>query len=653
MKRFGIKFVALMLSVVMLMSMTSCSLIKKVFGGGDSGRNEQDEEDDDDQTRATSASSDTTSDTTPAKPVDNGLTYPDKATPLSEIHPGRTPGNLTGTEASKVLSEVEEEMVKNGVDNYVDMVILFEHPENYGLSIDEVTWGEISLDDTESSDFYNEMLDKLLTIDPSSLNKDDRIAYDKMLWDIEESIYSQQYTAFRYYESKLNALTGPQCEVLFILDVIPINSKEDAEKYILLVKDIDRYYDEICSFEEARAAKGFASGDETYKQIAESFDNLVKVKDTCFLYDSFAKKLDNIPGLSDADKKDLISRNEDAMKNTMFPEFEECASRMRALIGSGGKGIGLTEFAGSQEYYSYICRKLSNSSKSVIELRKDLDNTIDSVVTTMSGILWDPSFNRTAYASHSYSKGDLYANLDFLKGKVAEDFPELHDHSYQVINVPKDLQENFSPAAYLGYHLDNYDSNQIIVNEKDSGNDFGITCAHEGYPGHMFQSVYTRSMTKHPYLYIFDSIGYAEGWATYCENYAMKYFDNDDKVRTLTKINDELNILLMARCDIGIHTQGWSAQDCADYLTEAYAKKINPSYKFTASDLKETYDLLVADPGYAVKYGCGFVNTGLIMQAAHDTFPGATDKEIHTAYLNAMPGTFEQIKKNMFEELQG
>ena len=658
MKRLSTRCIALLLSVLMVISMTSCSLFGKVSDRDDNGRSEQDDDDDDedDETRATRGSFDTSVQTVPTqtRPSDSDLTYPDKkGTPLSQIHPVRTPGNVTGTEAAKVVKEVEDEMIKNGVESYVDIAILFEHPENYGLSTDEVTWGKINTDNTEAIALNNKMLDKLLTVDPDSLSKDDRICYDKMLWDIEENVYALQYSAFNYYESIFNPLTGPQCEILFILDVIPVSTKEEAENYILLVKDVDRYFDEICKFEEDRVKYGFASGDDTYRQIAESFDNLVKVKDTCFLYDSFAKKLDKVAGLSDADKQDLIRRHDDAMKNSMFPEFEECAQRMRALMGSGGRGTGLTEFAGSQEYYSYLCRKLSNSNKSVIELRKNLDDTIDSVVTAMIGIMGDPSYNRSSYVTHSYSKGGLEDNLNFLKEQVKADFPDLHDHSYQVINVPKELQDNFSPAAYLGYHLDNYNSNQIIVNEKDSGRDFGVTCSHEGYPGHMFQSVYTRSKTSHPYMYIFDSIGYAEGWATYVENYSMKYFDSDEKVRTIVKIYDEMNILIMARCDIGIHTQGWSAQDCADYFTKAYFGRLMPNYKASAADLKELYDLLVSDPGYAVKYGCGFVNTGLVMQAAHDQFPNATDKEIHTAYLNAMPGTFEQIKKNMFDELKG
>ena len=263
MKRLSTRCIALLLSVLMVISMTSCSLFGKVSDRDDNGRSEQDDDDDDDddETRATRGSTGTSVQTVPTQtqPSDSDLTYPDKkGTPLSQIHPVRTPGNVTGTEAAKVVKEVEDEMIKNGVESYVDIAILFEHPENYGLSTDEVTWGKINTDNTEAIALNNKMLDKLLTVDPDSLSKDDRICYDKMLWDIEENVYALQYSAFNYYESIFNPLTGPQCELLFILDVIPVSTKEEAENYILLVKDVDRYFDEICKFEEDRVKYGFA-----------------------------------------------------------------------------------------------------------------------------------------------------------------------------------------------------------------------------------------------------------------------------------------------------------------------------------------------------------------------------------------------------------
>ena len=657
MKSFSRRFVALILALMMALSFASCSLldISRVRINGSDVYDDETEESSGSSKNTTETSTERTEKPEPStsgtSADDDEIIYPDHVPTIKEIHPGNYNGTLTGKTAEDIVNNVESELIKHYVNNYADAVICFEHPENYGIDLSNVSWGEVYTDTDVENAFIDKQLDKLKTVKRDSLSKDDRIAYDKMLWDLESQRYTNQYSAYSYYEAVFRPVTGQQTQIFFILDAIPVTTKEEAENYITLAKDIDRYYDEICKHEENRAKYGFASSDESYQQVAETFDNLVKVKDTCFLYDSFKTKLDAIPGLSSSDKADLSSRFEDTMKTVVFPEFEECAQRIRALVGSGGKHEGLCNKQGGDAYYTMICYSQSNSSLTPDELSADLDDVIDSLISTLVSVIRSNKFNNNTYTSHDYTAGSVTDNLDFLKDKVAADFPALHDHSYTLYDVPKALESDFSPAAYLGFHLDNFDSNQIIVNNSKNDTDLGVTCAHEGYPGHMFQSVYTRSATKHPYMYLFEPIGYNEGWANYAETYSMKYYDSDKYVRTVVQIFDELNFLMFARCDIGVHHENWDLNDCTDYFNKVFYPLYGTN-AYSSSGISKSYDLLISDPCYAVKYGSGFVNTGKIIQAAHDQFPDKTDLEIHTAYLNALTGTFEQIKENMFEELQ-
>jgi len=657
MKRFSKRLVAMVLALVMTLSLASCSLLditRVKINGSDIYDDEETSASSSDTQDTTKASTERTEKPEPSSGSSAGsddIVYPDHVPTIKEIHPGNYNGTVDGKAAEDLIRTVESDLIKHYVNNYADAVICFEHPENFGIDVSNVTWGDVFTDDDAEMSFVVEQLDKLKTVKRDSLNRDDKIAYDKMLWDLESEQYSLQYSAFDYYEAVFKPLTGPQCEILFVLDAIPVTTKEEAENYITLAKDLDRYYDDICKFEEERAQYGFASSDDLYEQVAVTFDNLVKVKDTCFLYDSFKTKLDAVSGLSASDKSDLAKRFEDTMKNDVFPEFEECAQRIRALKGSGGKHEGLCNKQGGDAFYTLSCFAQSNSSLTPDELKADIDDLVDSLITTLVSVVRNNKFNNNTYTYHDYTAGSVTENLDFLKDKVSADFPALHDHSYKLYEVPKDLEEDFSPAAYLGFHLDNFYSNQIIVNNGKNDTDLGVTCAHEGYPGHMFQSVYTRSVTKHPYMYVFGSIGYKEGWANYAETYSMKYYDSDKYVRTVVQIFDELNVLMAARCDIGIHHEGWDLNACTDYFNKVFYPVYNTN-AYRASGLAKTYDLLISDPCYAVKYGSGFINTGKIIQAAHDQFPDKSDKEIHTAYLNALTGTFEQIKEYMFEELQ-
>ena len=677
MKKYVRKLLSAVLAASLMLSLSGCNAIKEMLAeptereyAGDfkpewSGE-ETDETEPTDETEETEET-DETEETKESKGKKNPysgqrdgkfiktsdeLTYPDHVASYDEVHPKHNPGNLKGNDAVTRLNEVESAILKNYINCYVDADILFENPEKVGLTnIDPKTaWGDATTPASkypEKKAFYEKQRDLLLEIDYETLTGDDRIAYDKILYDVEENIYCYSYTAFEYYTMIFNSLVGPQSEVLFLLDVFTFDNVQDAENYILVLKDIDRYYDQMCEYEETRAKYGFASSSESYEAAAVTFDKLVEQKDDCFLYQSFEERLDKIKGLSSSDRERLIKENEDAMKKVVFPEFEECAKRMRALKSAGGTDAGLTEYKGGDAYFEMLNRNQTNSIKTVDESIKALDQQIKVLIKERSQLTKNSSVWKSEYNSHRYSKGTVNQNLDFLRNAIKKDFPAVPSHDYYLMEVPAVFQDSFSPAAYLGFHLDNFDSNVIIVNNKSVDKDFGVTVAHEAYPGHMHQSLYTRSHTKHVYMYVSGSTGYKEGWATYCENYAMRYFSGNgrsDAVR-YCEIDNDFTLLLSTRVDYGIHTEGWTLEECVKYLN-SYGLFV------TNSSFKRFYTLLVTDPCYYAKYGMGYVWTSTVMDNMRKQFPKASDMKIHTAYLDSLTGTFEQIEANMKKTLK-
>ena len=674
MKRYSAKFLALFLTAAMMFSLTSCSTIESLFdidhkdkkerekdddddddGGwlSKSGDDDDEDEDDPDETEETEETEETGPSDEPGDVPDYDfgdlpdLTYPDHVPTEDEIHPPHDPGDVTGQEASDLLDEVELEILQRYIgSNYIDAELTFEDPSAYGIEVDEVSWGEINYDHTEDMEFVDGELEKLYSIDYENLDDQDRIFYDRVVGDLELSKYMLSYTAFDYYESSFNPLTGPQNDIFFLLTVISFDTVEDAENYITLCEDIDRYYDQLCEFEERRAVYGFASSPEVYEAIAETFDDLVDQEPDCFLYDTFEERLDNIPGITDQQKADLIDEHLSVMQDVVFPEFEECAERMRALESFNGSDMGMSSYEGGDAYFVALFEDQTNSRLSIEDSITRLDNYLDYIVDTMDTVANGTDYSWIdTYLYHTYSMGDTQQNLDYLVTAIMDDFPDIPDHDYFLMEVPEAFEDSFSPAAYLGFHLDNYDSNMIITNNSNVDNDFGITCAHEGYPGHMFQSLYHRSICEHPYMYVCEPTAYAEGWATYVENYSYKYFDEPSDGRDLIMVENELNVVIMARCDIGINYENWTIDDVADLYSEVYGMTI------AASDVQDLYNLLVSDPCYAIKYGCGFINTGYAMEQIRSEFPNATDEEIFTAYLNAQPGTFENIEEHMRAEL--
>ena len=122
----------------------------------------------------------------------------------------------------------------------------------------------------------------------------------------------------------------------------------------------------------------------------------------------------------------------------------------------------------------------------------------------------------------------------------------------------------------------------------------------------------------------------------------MKYFSGNgesDAVRYARADND-LSLLLSTRVDYGIHAEGWTLEDSVSYLNDH-------GFFVSKSSFSKYYTLLVTDPCYYAKYGMGYVWTKNTINSIKKQYPKASDKQIHTAYLDSLTGTFEQIQENM------
>lgn len=108
-------------------------------------------------------------------------------------------------------------------------------------------------------------------------------------------------------------------------------------------------------------------------------------------------------------------------------------------------------------------------------------------------------------------------------------FPELSQCGYEVRQVPSCLEGSLSPALLSDGSCWTWTGTQNVIyingGSTDSRKDLYTTLAHEGFPGHLYQTVYNRTHAKTPLSALLSCSGANEGWATYVENIACT-FDN-------------------------------------------------------------------------------------------------------------------------------
>jgi uncharacterized protein (DUF885 family) len=149
---------------------------------------------------------------------------------------------------------------------------------------------------------------------------------------------------------------------------------------------------------------------------------------------------------------------------------------------------------------------------------------------------------------------DFESTLDELSSLMLDYFPEGPELTYTVKTVHPSMSDSLSPAFYLVPAIDNYNSNVIYIN----GTTDIQTLAHEGFPGHMYQTTYFASLNPDPLRLVMDVTGYSEGWATYVELLSYHLSGLDENLASALEANLSYTLGLYCLIDIGIHYEGWS-----------------------------------------------------------------------------------------------
>ena len=229
---------------------------------------------------------------------------------------------------------------------------------------------------------------------------------------------------------------------------------------------------------------------------------------------------------------------------------------------------------------------------------------------------------------------------------IGEKFPEPTDTALEVKYVAEEMEEHLSPAFYMIPAIDNAQENVIYINQAHMGNDLTLftTLAHEGYPGHLYQTIYYESTDPDPIRSMMDFGGYVEGWATYAEMGSYYLTPLSKEQATLLQKNNSIILGLYALADMGIHYEGWSRMD-----TVAFFK----TYGITdAQTVEDIYELIIGSPGNYLKYYIGYVEfLELKKEWAKETGDEFSQKEFHEAVLGAGPAPFAIVEDYMWTVL--
>ena len=534
--------------------------------------------------------------------------------------------------------------------NTIGLHYTLKDPSAYDIVQAPVTYGSFSTNTTGMMASLENSLSAL-----SHYHYEDLTDENKLTYDILESYLqtAQKGAPYLLYEEPLGEITGIQAQLPVLLAEYPFHDIKDVDTYLSLLSCTPDYFNSLISFEKEKADSGLFIPDSTVDAVVDQCSSFVDMKDSNYLLTTFDERLSKIPGLSSTVKRNYQKKNQEMIANAVVPAYESLIDALLELRGSGKNKKGVCYFPNGKEYYSYVVERDTGSPRSVSEIKKLIHDQISSDLLSIQTLLSkDPELaSRPVSAEAPPDKSDIFLQnqidrnqpeqiLTLLEQKSSAAFPAPPDVTAQVKYVPNAMEPYLSPAFYMIPAIDDQSENVIYINQSRNVDTLKLftTLAHEGYPGHLYQTTYFAEKNTEPLRSIFNFSGYVEGWATYAEmcSYYLSPLPKDQAA--LFQKNGSLTLGLYAAADIGIHYDGWSVPDTVRFFSDYGIKDTDA--------IQEIYTLILSDPGNYLKYYVGYLEFMELKKKAMkidgDEF---SQKNFHRAVLDVGPAPFDIVSK--------
>ena len=491
----------------------------------------------------------------------------------------------------------------------------------------------------------DELWEQLKEFSIEYMSLEQQIVHSILLRNIEIARLTRDNEDALFFQGVVRPLVGMQAQLPVLLAEFRFRTLEDIEIYLGLLEDIGRYFDDIIEFERERAARGFFLSAANVDSVTAHIESLLYDRENHFLIEIFNDKIDAFEGLSSSQRETFKERNEILISYNLFSAYETLLEAMRDLRGVGAHYGGLYSLPGGREFAQARLRLRTGSDRTPEEIDGLLEQWMQ---TTRSNAMRlyrrNPRLAEMAQnGTIGIIPGDTPENiLKRLRQAIEADFPPIGETGFVVNEVHERLQEHLSPAFFLIPAIDSFHENVIFVNPASIGDNLSLftILAHEGYPGHMYQTVYFLQQSPHPIRKMLENLGYDEGWATYVEMHSYFMAGLPENEAAVLRYEQIYNLMFISRIDLGVNALGWSLEDVVAFCTA------NGITSWEA--IESLYELVTGNPLLYLPYSLGFIEMTMLRQEAETTLRNDFDLlEFHRFILSFGSAPFPLIRSHM------
>lgn len=527
--------------------------------------------------------------------------------------------------------------------NTISLHYTLRSPSDYGIADIPATYGSLSSDPVAAKASVRNVLSSLQEFDPDTLSSENTLTFKILDTYLKNASTGTDYLL---YQEPLGPVSGIHTQLPVLLSEYSFYDTQDVETYLALLKETPSYFDSVIRFEQKKAASGLFMPDYQADSVLDTCQSFIDMGKENYLVSTFNERIASLDLLPENKKDSFQKENMKLVTEEIYPAYQNLITAIKSLKGKGMNEQGLSHFPYGKKYYEYLVRQTTGCNESISRLRLMTRAQILEDLSAMQKVLFPADAALTQASVLEQTSPD--SMLDDLRSKITDTFPEIPDVDFQVKYVPESMQDYLSPAFYMIPAIDNLTENVIYINngQTASGLNLYTTLAHEGYPGHLYQTVYFSASEPDPIRSILDFGGYVEGWATYAEMMSYYLAPLPKTEASLLQKNSSVILGLYALADMGIHYDGWSVTDTVRFFSDYGINDPNA--------VQSVYKLIIGSPANYLKYYIGYLKFYELKKEMADALGNQfSQKEFHRAVLDVGPAPFEivydEVEKNLLD----
>ncbi len=549
-------------------------------------------------------------------------------------------GKSTGSFSEFCTTLFREEMKSNTMNLHFTL----KDPKAAGIDSYEITLGSLSGDSPHNqARQLKKLSEELKKYSHRSLKGKDRLTC-RLLSDYISR--QQNLAAYPYYDEPLTPSGGVTSQLPVLLAEYTFRNTRDIKDYLGLLSQMDTYFLGILDYEQKKADAGLFMSDEACLKVIEGCEVFTEHPDDNFLIATFSNRLNAMDGLTDTQKNAYLKQHSKVLSDHVIPAYSQMIKGLTMLLGRGHNNWGLCNFPEGKAYYEAVVSADTGCDDSVEDLFSQIAKARREDLMFCQNLLEKNPKLASQSPKPDAALKEENAMISRLQKEILTDFPAPPQTDVEICHVDPALSEYLAPAFYITAPIDDISHNRIYINDAKNDTDiyYFTTLAHEGYPGHLYQTICTSSYGAPEVLSLLNYPGYTEGWATYTEMQSFYYAGLDPDLASLLQHNQAATLSLYATADIGIHYFGWEKEKNAAFWSEYGVDDTATVNRIT--------DLILEEPGNYLKYYVGYLKFRQMREQLALENKSFSVSAFHEAILRTGPSPFSVLEETVRDQLK-